>query len=567
MFGKKSKPSARIPQPQAPQPQTPQPPVARFFRCDNEANIGPGDDLGWLKCLSPIPMNKMLYGCYLCDNPKLTLYDELPHETRTRFPANLSAIWSTPVPCHDHPNLYLLPHCPTCKVIIDRDGWSPPIGIWGASKAGKTVYCASLMVEIDSHLYDWTGMTAIHFHNERKYKEEVGDKFKINGIIPGKTKPDDRRTLVLKLRGDGWRNRKLALTDLAGETYEDWLSLGDEDAKLRARRALILDTKESIFIADPEASPGLRSMVRRDLYPALQEIGLVYTQFKLLDHYEHYQKQILLSRMKHALSTHNYPVANDPDPLLSSGSAYTIAEQMNHQVDGDPIGTLLKKFEYHPYGSLAVELALLVHDTPHESLVSKIAERLNFASIKMNAVPDLKSQIGGLAEFISRCGVDRVGEDKKLDRRLAIAVSKADLIPDVLKEYKRFPLNDPDFRPSKVEWREILSKISGISKQILIDFGERQFVELAEKKFRDVGFFFVSSCGRETEEFVKQEATAAPIPQATMYTSLGQEQQAAPARTDLNLLPLDKILTRGPRGGRQPDPQHVLLPLLWILAN
>jgi hypothetical protein len=570
MFRKKSKPPALIPPAPSPPPQ-----VAQLFRCDNEPISNLGADL--LNCLYPIPTNKMLYGCYSCKADELRLFEELSPETfkglsaeiRARFPNNLAAIWAGHVFCERHNSLPLLPRCPTCRVIIDRDGWISPVGIWGSSSAGKTVYCAALMMEIDRLLYDWTGLTASHFHDHGKYKVEVGDRFKNNGIIPGKTGHDQRRTLILKLRGKGWNNRKITLTDLAGETYEDWLSLGEETPELRARRQLILWTKEAMFIADPEASPGLRSTMRRDLYSTLMLIGKVYDQFKLLDHYEHFQKQRLLNRMKYVLASHNYPIANDPDPLLSSYAMYSDAEPLDVQGDGDPINALRKKFQYHPYGEPAIELAVLVHENPHESLVYEIADRLNFAAIRMNATPDLKTQIAGITEFISRCGVERVGDDeKKLDRKLAIVVSKADLIPNVLKAYDQFPLNDPDFRPSQQEWREILKQISLISKQILIDFGERQFVELAERNFRNVGFFFVSGCGRDTEEFVKQETAQASRPVASFHMPLNTSEPATPARPpEQPPLPLEKVLVRGPRGGRQPDPQHVLLPLLWILAG
>ena len=135
----------------------------------------------------------------------------------------------------------------------------------------------------------------------------------------------------------------------------------------------------------------------------------------------------------------------------------------------------------------------------------------------------------------------------KADVRVAIAVTKADLLPFADRRDLRVELG-PD--SSRKEWRRAVRDVSRASRQLLLDLGERAFVTAAESEFREVGFFFVSSLGRDVEVLVE----LMPNP-------------SAPSEVDRSVPVLKKRISLSRDGTRQPNPQNVLLPLFWILLG
>src|SRR5262249_26139572 len=114
---------------------------------------------------------ELAYGCYLCSKKEPpTRYADLRKEIQERIPTSLekveaiikglnlrkeiqerirtetlSLLWLISVLCDKH-HRDLRPFCSKCYSRIDEDGNIPPVGIWGFSRAGKTIFCAALMM-------------------------------------------------------------------------------------------------------------------------------------------------------------------------------------------------------------------------------------------------------------------------------------------------------------------------------------------------------------------------------------------------------------------------------------
>jgi hypothetical protein len=111
-----------------------------------------------------------------------------------------------------------------------------------------------------------------------------------------------------------------------------------------------------------------------------------------------------------------------------------------------------------------------------------------------------------------------------------------------------------------------MKRTSAAVRQVLIDFGEEQFVKYAEDNFREVGFFLISSLGRDTEPFLDWGRKASQQAQGESFSALGGSTviKASPKATPQ--WELGKRVRIGQSGHRRPEPQNVLWPLLWMLT-
>lgn len=473
-----------------------------------------------------LPADRLAYGCLRCQPP--TRYADLPDKLRSLIPIHdLPVLWTHPVLCPEH-HLPLIPRCGECGSTIDQYGATPPVGIWGLSAAGKSVYCAALYLEIERRLHEWTGIRK-RFVSDPADLQVVVRALEDRGILPGKTQWDGQRSLVMVLSGAGWPSRKLTLTDCAGELYTGLFPSGD-DGHGDVRREIILRTRSAILLATPEACVGLGATARRDLFPAIQRTIDVLGEGGLLAQFGRADMERLVGRVEDALARHQYPI--------QGGRSFV---------------------------DLGTALASLVGRPPDEALVTRLDEELSKVAARTGP-PTLAHQIDSLIAFLSGWGYPRVAG--KLALRLAITVAKSDLLNGACGRYDDAlaGLGPANTRP---EWERALQRVSANSKATMLAHGETDVVMNAEMNFADVGFFFVSSLGRDTETFVQDNPDARrPRVHGSHEVYAGTPASApadgSAARTAWRL---GKRLRPGREGTRQPRPQHVLLPLLWLLAR
>ena len=505
------------------------------------------------ECLEPRALDEMAYGCHMCLRPKL--YKELSDDFKQALPVDLRQIWDVRPECPEpRHHLAIVPRCPVCSLPIQREGFHPPIGIWGGVKSGKTVYCAALAQEMEGPLFQQTGLLRQFLVDRSEYKRAVVNPLfgGASGLLPDKNRPDEHRKLVLRLWGGDWPSRSITLTDMAGEIFMPTDTDGDED--LRRRQRTVLWTRESIFLADPEKAAELGAPVRVDLFDVqvallqlIQDRGIPLGTEKL-------RVERLVRRREDILRDHDYP---------------------SNRGQGDS-----------PFKTLAMELAATVLPPPPDpDLVESIRRCLEDEAKKIDDVPTLQDQIDPVARRMRDWGYRQ--QDGKLDHRIAITVSKGDVLSELgpgydandqiithpeLPEKKRWKAPRQANSRSSPQWwqRPALQEKSNQSREVLIQKGEGKFVTTVESMFAEVGFFFVSSLGRDTEVFVKEGPIRRAVQSSLQAQSPfgGQPQPPQAAGPQVPTWTLGKRVKANPDGGgRAPAPQHVLLPLLWILAG
>jgi hypothetical protein len=217
----------------------------------------------------------------------------------------------------------------------------------------------------------------------------------------------------------------------------------------------------------------------------------------------------------------------------------------------------------------AEEIAAQVGAKDNPDLVNDLNEGLKIVN-KQSSPTAIGDQITGLSKFLAEWGVGRIGG--KLNLRLAITIGKSDLFRDKNPNYDAI-MGHLGPKDSCQEWQKALRQVSETSKRLLLNLGESALVQQAENEFRHVGFFFISSLGRGTETFVEEQS-----PATTQTVEIGMTA-AAPGMLDTApIAPLPpqpqgemwqwvrKRVKIDEEGTRQPRPQHVLWPLLWILT-
>ncbi len=519
---------------------TPARPASNVYLCnDNDCDLS----------LVGEKATELAYGCFMCKPP--TRYADLSTGIKALIPtSNVALLWKEPVSCpqHDRP---LRPFCPRDYSLIDSDGNIPPVGIWGFSFAGKTAFCAALMMEVEHKLFQMTGVLKYSLFNRGEYEKEVVNPLKSSrGIVPGKTQKEEHRSLVLKLYREGWFRKKVTLTDIGGENYMQWLDTDPADENEQKMLNHMLHTREAVFLMSPESAKGLGATVTPDLYLVAQPVMRILREQGIVAPLKRPEMEALFSKIWGVLTNYQY--------LFGGGgnSLYQVAS----------------------------EIAVLVGRGDRDDFVNRLEEEMSKADEQMTPIP-LEKQLGGLVAFLNRWGAP--GADGKLDLRLAITIGKADLLKGVsLKDRKMASqfdtstgiqawrdalahINKLGKTNSKRDWQNGLRRASDAARQVFVEFGEEEFIKLAETSFRDVGFFFVSSLGRDTEAFIEWGA-ATQMPQMVggQYSALGgaATPSITPSQPQLQWK-LGKRVRISENGVRRPEPQNVLLPLLWILTS
>lgn len=492
-------------------------------------------------CLFPKRLEELSYGCSLCPEPH-PLFNDLGSEVSQLLPTPLQNVFSGAAPeCPKHARFRVVPRCPVCWAPIDRLGHFPPIGIWGSVDVGKTIYCAVLARQIEDRLYRLTGMTVSPGYDRGLYRREVVQPlFSVKGRLPRKTRPHEHRKLVLRFEGNGWPSRKVTFTDMAGEVYSlDPYEMGSDEALARKQRTVLL-TEESIFLVNPEGSERLGASARPDLHGVLSSLIALPRIQERLATAEAVEK--LARSMKRILEARFFPA-----PVYSSA-------------DGKP------------FQRLAEDLSSCLEDA---SLVAEIRECLEAAASVMARAMPFTEQLQKLWRFMDSAGCARVRD--KLDHRIAIAVSKSDVLDDrplgfdEVLESCGVPTNGATSPASREHWRKALREIAARSEQALVDLGEGEFVTWVRRHFTQVGFFFISSLGRATEPFatkVRRRPVPASMRVQASDPSIPRPHSAVELEEPRWEWRLDKRMTTDPAvGSRTPAPDGVLLPLLWLLAE
>ncbi len=509
------------------------------------------------ECLAPQTLDHMRYGCVDC-HPKRPLYKDLDKTVREKLPEKLTQIWTTRPLCLEHDLHPVQPYCAVCEHRIDEDGWHPPIGIWGGPSAGKTVFCAVLAQAIYAGtLFTHTGLVSQQLVDRTEYRRDViTPLFQRSGLLPAKTNQGEHRKLVLKVQGatpgDGWPVRTITLTDMAGEDFNPNNNEG-HDEMLESRQRTVLFARESIFLANPEAAPGLGATTRIDLFPFLAH--LLPSIQRALPGATRRAGERLLQVLTQVLS-------NNLDLLDAEASCDSLAQEIAYQLP-------------HALPPPALEALIPAIRTALETVAGMMAE-----------APTLMDQLSDVVQLMSDGGYQRRAHDRKLAHRIAITVSKQDILAgspqhplsrlsmaynDILKRDGlriEHPAAPP--RASVSTWRRALGDISQVSREALITSGEAAFVAFVESQFAEVGFFFVSSLGRDTEAFLCEDRIHAPAPQAAQAQNPFGPQAPLPqpaAQLGPAWVPGKRVALAPGRGGRTPEPRHVLLPLLWLLAG
>jgi len=522
------------------------------------------------KCLDGSTLGQMVYACRNCyDKPKAL--DKLSDNVRKKVEAAIdnaekSNQWGPWPDCECGGNFPVVPRCPNCHDVIGRHGWYPPFGLWGASSTGKSVFSAVLYDEIATKLHNSTDMT---------HSVIGGDSFKQNvvlplyrGILPEKTAPSQHNKLVIKLRGasnhsSDWLGRSLTLTDMAGEVYELTRDYANDEA-MKKRRDLILRSKESIFLINPQGSGVLGANMRQDYYVPLCAV------------FELPQVQDIL---RHQAEIPNGGIAVADKEASKFVHLIEYAMRNIYHFPSDP--------RNNGYYDLSMHIANEILQTPNPNLSIMIQNALQETANKLSNIPRLQEQIDKVAQFLKTNNPNQVGNnDDKIQHRIAITIAKSDLLDKTLfpseallqgiidKTFKKtiWKLMPGLKKTSRKVWLNALNQVSEANRDVLRKVGENDFVDHVERVFTDVGFFFISSLGTDTEVFpVSTTETIRPggRPGTAAAPGANPQHEVAGSQTSQRVWTLKKRVSLHSMvtQSRSPLPQGVLWPLLWVLAG
>lgn len=527
--------SARPARPRRPPRSRPR--VDEYY-CHNDA----------IDCLGAFRRDELLFGCYRCreiDHTAAT-YDELSPDMQAALgtKAELDSLWDRAAPprCPQHAGLSISAACPRCGGAISRSNEAPPSTIFGGANSGKSVFCAVLVKELD-RLYEATGVATAARH-DADYLSQVVQPLFDQGVLPNKTAVDAsaHRRVVIRAGGADWPQRRYVITDMAGEIWEPAAQkLGADYVKVA--RGTILYSHDSIFVVDPsKATRGvLNARVPPDLFGVLSGLLGVLQSTSLLHGRQAAELTDLFRRITRILRSEHYPRGSNPQ------SRTRLARRVLMVV---------------------MQATRPMSEAQQEALVGQIEATLESHAGVVVAQAGFAGEIRELVQFLKDHNYQRT-PDGRLDHRLAVVISKADLVPDApLVELSELGAHA---RSTREQWYAALCGVSDRARAKLEEMGEGQFVASLEAEFTEVGFFFVSSLAADTEVVVR------PAPSSGGYEAeLGDYRGAGflgmasadpqPARPSAEWV-LDKVVTLGEAGVRTPEPRGILLPLLWQLAG
>ena len=507
------RPVVQLPIPKAP-PPPPQPvEMLPVHYCDNdECNAS----------IDAIDVKDILYGCASHDREKLSRYSDLPEELAKQFKPGPAALAGGLVKCPEH-YLSLVAFCPYCKKPMGRDSATPPIGIWGAQSAGKTVFCAAMVQEIEKRLFTMCGIIARFGFDLRSYRRVVVNPLRDFGMVPAKTQPGEHRGIVIRLTQLHRLARKFKMTDMDGAYYTEFFTSGGAQPHEESLTRLIHFTREAIFLISPDQAGAVGAAAQPDLFPVVSALLVEWEKWGLLATFDVQRVQFLLHAAVKKLREYEYPA---PD-----------AVNLGYQRLARDLLALLGNTEPR-----------LLRSTEHklEEIASSTAEGMSMAA-----------QLDGLENQLRTWNFPETA-DGRLDLRLALTITKSDLLLTRDEELRKVGDMAPKAgaSSSREEWRSAVRTSSDQARAVLMRY-DQQVVARAESAFRDVGYFFATSLGRDTE-LLATASVSADQSESEDSEYPGDFKEAFTVR---------KRLPPGRDGSRRPEPRGVLTPLLWILMG
>jgi hypothetical protein len=351
--------------------------------------------------------------------------------------------------------------------------------------------------------------------------------------LPRKTWLDEYHKAVYQiedLRGAGWASRSVMFTDVAGEVYDE-----DVTPAITALRTILLWSRELVLLIDPGNSGAAGGMGGRQAPDLLEDAQRVVAEVVLpsgqIDAPDTGRVEAAIEAVSRALRDAQWPSADVED------------------------------------AADRVAMALACAGLGRDATVPRIASVLE--AVDPNRTRTLtNSEIASwLIQHIQvNADVTRVGG--KLPYRVAVTVSKSELLERELGPAWREPIR-PAGRAGAPEWARELNRVSAWSKERLMGIGaiERELVAALEEHFADVGFFFVSSLGRDTDILVRSRRVQ---PVVSTHEGYAGGRPATPSIGGSSAAPwwvTSKILAEGEDRSRCPSPVGVLNPLLWLLSQ
>jgi hypothetical protein len=491
-------------QPLAPPPAQPlPPPQLPVYYCDKDECP---------RSIIAIGREELKYGCPSCKKDERARASELPPGLKEIAEEGPARVRERRPMCTKHAGMALACFCPgpDCGAAIGGDSATPPLGLWGAVASGKTVCCA-ILLEAVKQLYNATGIWVTEGKDLREYKKKVRQLHE-EGRLPAKTDPGEHSGIVLRLERHGQRRYKVKLTDMDGAYYTEFITSGGVTGDPEHQPQLIHHTRDAIFLVSPNEAGAVGAPAEADLYGVVLELFARWEELGMLAGFDVERADALLRAVVETLTLYRYPV---PDPIGGG------------------------------YRRLAEALCLLLHEREPKR-VDQTRRALEVVAESMSEGIDMLGQISGLERQL-RTLMFPVTRDDKLDLRLAITITKADLVFGEERELEHHTAAPQAGKGGTDEqWRQALGVCVARAREV-IERLEPQLVEFAENKFRQVGYFFVSSLGRDTELFVADDSD-------------GEGGFRIGKR-----LP---IASSGPcNGTRRPEPKGVLTPLLWLMMG
>lgn len=533
---------------QAPAPTfalVPPPPDASFHCVGND-------------CIQPIKLEDALYGCRECNPRPLGSLEE---EVRAQLGAgSLHRIWAQHLRCPHHGH-DILPHCPRsgCHRPLTESAWGWPITVFGGGGTGKTVFTAVASHLIEKELHNLTGLSVLPMAPDLdRYRRDAVLPLMNDGVLPIKTDLEVQNKLVLQVRGPGWSQRLLLMSDMAGEVWtREHAAVGEGGAGVTKQigvaeqfKATILTSREAIFLLDPSAPEGLKGgLAVKDHLPLVMKLLDMVQRQRLFEKASRNTLKRLAKRLQELLAASEYPATRRLAHL---------AEQLAGEVAG-VLGEVIPEY-------FADEIEAYLRDWAKQ----RYSER-NF-----------RQDIRDFINYLEQNNFRR-NQNTRFDLRIAVVVAKSDLlsagtIPDSREILGRHNLRleqaDRPQRTAAQSWRVALDELSEKNGAMLKHLAGHDFVDLVERHFSQVGYFFSTALGRPAGIQFNRELVTVDAPRAN--DRFGGAAPAGPARKEVRwtmervLLPSDaKHDDPQPDDARQdgPQPDNVLLPFLWLLAH
>ncbi len=489
--------------------------------------IPQNDDLYFCRsdqCLQPRPLKDMKYGCRSCKTEEDISADELPGGLKPT-----PAIFDSQERCPQH-YMPFRPKCPVCGGPIQREDNGQPVRLVAGPHAGKTVYSAVLAREIRRSDYLSRTGFMVQPIGGNDYLHDTVQPLVDQGIVPGKTKQGEPRKIIFRFTRDGAPPRLITLHDMAGEEAPE--------------HAIGYFSDRTLFLVNPQAAGDqpLAGVVPGFVFNAIETLLEFMAGKGALDQADESEVQIFCNLVANLLREKGFPnihLWND----LTDSVLKTACKQLH-------IGA---SFTEEDTGTLA-------HD------LDKLAEGLR-------RQPDFQTQFTAWHTNMTGSGAHQQ-DGHLLGHRLALVFAKADLLGESEPQWGRLDAMPPA-QASPKEWRRWLEDFSRSCRSELIKLGLENLVGIAERQVEKVGFFFVSSLGRDTEIRVKKIVEKKGTD--SLQTSAGQEHMiggAAPSADQAENPPepdvkweLSQLVSQGDDGGRSPAPWGIDYPLLWLLLS